>query len=616
MPRSVWRGWLLWVLRLACGVLLGGVQPVPAQEVVALQSALATIHVDGVQTRYPVTLPYHWDRLQGGKQGWAEFALEVELAQPPTEPWALFMPRVGNVYEVWLNGALMQRAGDMQHFGGADMAKIPRYVPMPVGLHAGRNALLVRIRTDIGRKGGLAAPKLGPVDAVYPLYYQAYRARGTGSLVVMVISTLVGLVALTLWWTQVHADEAGHRQRDPMYLMAALGELAWAVRVGDTLVENPPLPWVGWNALMVAAGALWGVGMGLFCAHAAGWRPREKLPWVYPWSAVFVAAGAGSSLLALEGGYAFVLTAWYVLMFVLFGTFLTWYSYWAVREGSRHHQMMAAALAVNVAAGVYDLLALRVSGAYGTNSLLRFSSLLFGLALAYIVFQRFRAASVQVHELNRTLEARVAYKEQELARTYARMEELARQQERSGERSRILRDMHDGVGVHLSVALRQIQSGNSDPQAVAALLQEGLDQLKLSIDSLSLVPGDVTALLANLRYRLEPRLRAAGIGLQWLVDELPPVARLDDKGMRQLQFVVYEALSNVVQHAHASTITVQAHAVNGALRLSVADDGRGFDSAQVPQRGLGALRDRVQALGGTLRLHSEPGQTMVEVLLP
>ena len=193
---------------------------------------------------------------------------------------------------------------------------------------------------------------------------------------------------------------------------------------------------------------------------------------------------------------------------------------------------------------------------------------------------------------------------------------LVRQQERSAERSRILRDMHDGVGVHLSVALRQVQSGTYDPPAVAGLLQEGLDQLKLSIDALNVAPGDVTALLANLRYRLEPRLRAAGIGLQWQVDALAPLTRLDDKGMRQLQFVVYEALSNVLQHAQASTITVQAHAVGEGLRLAVVDDGRGFDATQVRQRGLSAMRDRVQALGGSLRLHSEPAQTLVEVLLP
>ena len=608
---------LRWVA--ACWLVLSTAHaqgPMAGNELVELKSALATISIDGIQARYPVTLPYHWDRLHSGKQGWADFAVDVDLPHAPDVPWGLFIPRVGNAYEVWLNGALMYRAGDMDSFGGSDFAKIPRYVALPMGLNAGRNALLVRIRTDIGRKGGLATLTLGPADVVYPLYYKAYRARGTGSLVVLIISLVVALAALALWWTQVHTDGRGQRVRDPMYLMAAIGELAWTLRVGDTIVDNPPLPWVWWGVLTVMAAALWGAGMAMFSAYAAGWRPKEKIPWVYPWLIVFLLAGAASSFLALGGTHAFVLTAWYGLTFLLFSVFLIWYTYKAVREGSLHHQVMAVVLSINVVVGVYDLVMLRISDTYGANSLQRFSSILFGLALGFIVFQRFRAASAEARDLTRTLSERVAQKERELKASYDTLATLQRQQERSAERSRILRDMHDGVGMHLSVALRQVQSGLYDPPVVAALLQEGLDHLKLSIDGLNVAPGDVTALLANLRYRLEPRLKAAGIELQWLVEDIAPSPRLDDKGMRHLQFVVYEALANVLQHAHASTIIVQAHARADGLRLTIVDNGCGMDTSQVPQRGLAAMRTRVQALGGVLNLRSEPGYTQIEVLLP
>jgi signal transduction histidine kinase len=60
-------------------------------------------------------------------------------------------------------------------------------------------------------------------------------------------------------------------------------------------------------------------------------------------------------------------------------------------------------------------------------------------------------------------------------------------------------------------------------------------------------------LLAALRYRLEPRLAAAGIELEWAVDEVAPVKRLDAQAMRQLQFLLFEAISNVLQHAQAKT---------------------------------------------------------------
>lgn len=624
MMAAPWLRMAGWVSRLVLGWALvcglAGAQevalPTQALPVQVLDSALATLTVDGVSARYPVRLPYHWDRLQAGKQGWADFEVRVDVASTPQAPWGLFIPRVGNAYEVWLNGALMQRSGDMLAFGGSDFAKIPRYVAMPVGLRAGSNALVVRIRSDIGRKGGLASMTLGPADMVYPLYYQAYRARGTGSLVVMIISLVVALAALTLWWTQVAHDAEGHAHRDPMYLVAAIGELAWSYRVWDAIVDNPPLPWVLWGGLSVAAWAVWAGGMAMFAVYAAGWHPRHRFPWLYHWLAVFVLTGVASAVLALGGSHAFVLTAWYATTFVLFFAFLSWYGYQALCSGSVHHRVMAAVLGINVVLGVYDLMMLRVSDTYGVNSLQRYSSVLFGVALAVIVFQRFRAASANARDLNRTLASQVAQKELELQRSYAQMEALARQQERNTERSRILRDMHDGVGMHLSMALRQVQSGTYEPPVVAGMLQEGLDQLKLSIDALNVDPGDVTALLANLRYRLEPRLRAAGIELQWLVDDIAPRAGLDDKGMRHLQFVVYEALANVLQHAQATTVVVQAHMRDDGLRLTLVDNGCGMDATQVQQRGLAAMRTRVLALGGTLNLRSEPGYTQIEVLLP
>ena len=89
-------------------------------------------------------------------------------------------------------------------------------------------------------------------------------------------------------------------------------------------------------------------------------------------------------------------------------------------------------------------------------------------------------------------------------------------------------------------------------------LRDSLDQLKLSIDAINLPPGDITALLANLRYRLEPRLRACGIELEWAVEQLAPLARLDAGAMRQLQFMLFEAISNVMQHARASRLRIEA----------------------------------------------------------
>ena len=149
-----------------------------------------------------------------------------------------------------------------------------------------------------------------------------------------------------------------------------------------------------------------------------------------------------------------------------------------------------------------------------------------------------------------------------------------------------------------------------------ATLRGSLDQLKLSIDAMNLAPGDITALLANLRYRLEPRFAASDVELQWDVDALAPLERLDAAAMRQLQFMVFEALSNVLQHAQASVLRIEAHAVPGEIALRIIDNGCGFDTARPLRKGLQSMHERAGAIGARLVLASEPGRTVVEIRLP
>lgn len=211
---------------------------------------------------------------------------------------------------------------------------------------------------------------------------------------------------------------------------------------------------------------------------------------------------------------------------------------------------------------------------------------------------------------------------QEVLDSRKALEHLARSQERMAERGRILRNMHDGVGAHISPAMRQLQTEGAGyafagRNEVLQTLRDGLDHLKLSIDAIHLAPGDVTALLANMRYRMGPRFAGMGIELQWDVDLLPACEQLDASAMSELQFMLFEALSNVLQHAKARVLRVEGHAPPGAGRVFVRliDDGCGFDPASSTRNGLASMRERALSIGAQLHITSAPGNTVVEIQL-
>ena len=573
-------------------------------EVLALNHAQVTVILDDQRTDASVQLPYQWDSRHRGLGGEADFQIPFSLAMAPTEPYSLYVPRLGNRYAIWLNGRLLEQHGDIGQRNGPDFAKAPRLVVLTPGLLSQHNLIRIQIQADVGRRGGLAPLVLGPHEEVYPLYLQDHRSRITGSFLVAVFGLLVGVVALALWATQVRPGG----RRDPLYLYAAVAELCWTVSVSDALLESPPVPWPWWGLVPIITTSLWTCSMTLFGVEIAGLSQSRAATWLRRWLLVLMllvlAAALGRALVFPDAlPWAYGLSGLSALIFA--GVFV-----WrAVRGGAPQHRLVAAAVVANTIVGLRDIYVFQILQAYGENTYLRYSSLLFGLSLAYIVIQRFRAASWQVLALNTSLAQQVAQKEIELATSYQRLAQGVQEQARSGERSRILRDMHDGVGSHISTAIRQLQSGRASGDEVLQTLRDSLDQLKLSIDAIHLPPGDVTALLANLRYRLEPRLKACSIELDWAVEALAPVAALDAGAMRQLQFMLFEAISTVMQHARASQLRIEAQQVGPGVQVRVVDNGCGFDTSQVARRGLRLMQERAQAISAQLHIDSQPGHT-------
>jgi len=187
-------------------------------------------------------------------------------------------------------------------------------------------------------------------------------------------------------------------------------------------------------------------------------------------------------------------------------------------------------------------------------------------------------------------------------------------------RRRIERDLHDGVQqrlVSLGLDLRAAQA------AVPAELPELGAQLGRVAEGL----GEALEELRELSHGIHPAILSEG-GLGPALKVLArrsaiPVeldvhleVRLPAPVEVAVYYVVAEALTNAAKHAHAAVARVDVRAADGRLRLSVGDDGVGGAD---PARGSGlvGLSDRVQALGGTLTVHSPAGQgTRLLVDLP
>jgi len=187
------------------------------------------------------------------------------------------------------------------------------------------------------------------------------------------------------------------------------------------------------------------------------------------------------------------------------------------------------------------------------------------------------------------------------------------------ERRRIVRNLHDGAQQRLSalaVHMRLAAEHAPPPAETAALIERAGSELSLAIEELrELAHGLPPALLTKLGLAGAIRSIAARSTLPVTQLELPGT-RLDDTAEATAYYVIAEAVTNAQRYAQADAIEVSAVVSHHLLDVTVSDDGIG-GASEVMSSGLQGLRDRVEAIGGTFELESEPGQgTRVSAAIP
>jgi signal transduction histidine kinase len=200
----------------------------------------------------------------------------------------------------------------------------------------------------------------------------------------------------------------------------------------------------------------------------------------------------------------------------------------------------------------------------------------------------------------------------------AKLEELQASRQRlvsaqDEERRRLERNIHDGAQqqlVALAVKLNLVETfSEKNPSRAKEMASQAKSELQAALDDLrDLARGIYPPLLADkgLAAALEAQARKAAVPVTIKPDG---VGRYPQEAEAAAYFCVLEALQNVAKYAAASSVTVRLGQGNGELVFEVIDDGRGFDPSTTPQgSGLQNMRDRLEALGGSVEIVSEPGR--------
>ncbi len=568
------------------------------------RSAPPPLDATGWETRQ---LPDVWTfwRRHLATEAW--YRAEVTLPAAPDELWSLHLPRAAMAVEAWVNGHLVGATGPLTDPLPRGWNQ-PQLYGIPTGLlHAGTNVVDLRLRFNRSSPGILSPFSIGPERLLRP----AWSSRTFVQVTLVQVASMMTLgMALLIAGIYLRRDEFG------AYRWMVPAVAAWSLASVDAWVVHSPVPTPVWEWLQAAA------QNACVCFFIVGFHRMLDLrrPWVE--------LGLLAQALAFTAWFAFVppihrfsvVVMWGIATLLLAMYFLTLVMP-AGRTGRlRSPRSTLVPGLVAIVCGVHDVVSVMTGHLIWGVLLTPYLPALGMLAGGWSVLTHLSDGLTEAETLNRELEQRVRDKATELERNYDRLRQLERERAVAQERDRIMRDMHDGMGGQLVSTLALVESGRATPDGIADALRDALDDLRLVIDSLDPVEEDLLAVLGVIRGRLEPRLRRNGIDFAWQVTDLPTIPGFGPDRVLQALRIVQEAITNVIKHAGAHTITVrtgrEANGTGAGVFVEIADDGGGIDPARPEGRGLRNMRRRAASLGGQVTIASTGDGTAVRLWLP
>lgn len=550
-----------------------------------------------------------------GHSGRVVYRFKYTFNSPPEGLWAIALPNVNQNVAVFLNGDLLGWGGSFEVPVARNRNTPKLFTVSNNQFKKGTNSFDVFAVSYPPDRGFLGKVYIAPLEMLLPAFQKYSFFRHTITIIITVTLSVFALFMLILW---------RRRPDEPEYGYLSLMIFCWFMHTVDQLVVNIPIDSIHWNGFMLVCRGFISITSILFIRRFLSLKP---ISFQSDKKILMVSAGLGILVLLFSEALLFqyiwsilaALGGSYVFAMILLN---------AINKKDKVSYALVLSGGIILTFAVHDLAVTYGLKPFYDGFYFHYGAPVFLATLSAVMMQRFVASldetersAAELLQLNKELESRVDERGRFIAESYEKIFELERKQALIKERARIMRDMHDGIGVYLNSILRQLSSEELDRQHLKESARYALNDLRLMIDSLGSVSGNLSAMLGMFRTRIGSALKACDITLEWSVDELPDLARFGPESTLNLLRILQEIFSNSIKHSNASSLSLSASVRESvqdseAIIIEVRDNGKGFTLGVSKGNGLFNMSHRAKKIGVDLKINSDGLGTCTTITLP
>ena len=503
----------------------------------------------------------------------------------------------GGPWSVWANGKL-------QHANMADW-RIQWNRPLRVSLPLGTQEFWIAVPHAQVQGYAMGSLFLGPADVVDSAWMERNFWMSDAPKITAAVAALMLIVGVHL---------ALSRRNEPVFALLALNALCWFVTnfqwTNDFTGQDSLSIWYG---SAVDSVITWSI---VYTCIFAFEYEKIAAPRIRMAMLVYAAASTLITLPVWEWAKNALIAQHMINMLVyLLGMVVV--AAHIVRKPRREGLVLLLMMMVQLPLGVHTLLNLTNQKSPDQIYTFPFAVLLLYGAFTYVTSRRTVLALNAAENHEALLRAQLEAQQMRLVEQHTRLQQLEVAKRLDTQREAIMQDLHDRLGSNLTSALLQARKGVLTPQETVLLLQDLADELRHVGESASQEQRSLNEVLAELRQRVQNRLAHGGIELVWAVDPklgLP----LEAASAQHVLAMLSEAIANIIKHAEATRIRLEARRTQDAVVLTITDNGKGFNPSTVdPGRGLPGMRYRAKAIGADVVITGgEQGGTCWQLTLP
>ena len=569
-----------------------------------------------------IKVPHEWrsDIAQSpdAHSGRVVYRFKYRFNSPPEGLWAIALPNVGQNIAVFLNGDLLGWGGSFE-IPVARNGNHPQLFTISNNqFKRGINYFEILAVSYPPERGFLGNVYIAPIEMLLPAYQQYAFFRQTITNIIAVTLFIFALFMLVLW----------RRRRDESeYGWLSLVIFCWFIHTLDKSIVEIPIDSTYWDGFILISRGFISIAGILFVHRFLG--VKEAYRQLDRW--VLMVGGVLAVLVLLAPLFSetpLLRHVWNGLSVIGGGYVFGMILFCAIKQKDNVSYVLGLSGGIILTLAAYDLAVTYHLRPLYNGFYFHYGAPIFLAALSAVMMQRFIVSldetdrsTAELLQLNKELEDRIDERGRFIAKSYETIFELERKQYLIKERARIMRDMHDGIGVYLNSILRQLKSEKLDRRYLKESARCALDDLRLMIDSLGSVSGNLSAMLGMFRTRVGSALEACNITLEWRVDELPKLTQFGPERALNLLRILQETATNSMKHSNASTLSLSAYVKVGRnslefIIIEVRDNGNGFMLNMPEGNGLLNMSHRAKKINADLKVFSNELGTCVIIILP